>query len=203
MNKIAVKSILMIYTMTLISFGLFGCAKKIPSTAKIPKENVKRLVKEKQVTTLKPVEKPRPIKTELPANPVIEGQLKPKRVPLVEFIESNYKKVFFEYDKFRLLPKARKTIRSNAELIRENLDKHSNYKILIEGHCDERGSSEYNLALGERRAQRTRDYLVSLGIPSDILYTKSWGEEKLIDLGNNEESWRKNRRAEFHIFKGE
>ena len=177
MNKIVLKSILMIYTLTFISFGLFGCAKKAPSTAKIPKENVKKPVKEKQVTTLKPVEKPRPIKTALPTYPVSDGQLKPKRVPPLDFIESNYEKVFFEYDKFRLLPKARKTIRSNAELIRENLDKHSNYKILIEGHCDARGSSEYNLALGERRAQRTRDYLVSLGISPEILYTKSWGRK--------------------------
>jgi peptidoglycan-associated lipoprotein len=202
MNKIVVKSILMTYTLTFISFGLFGCATRAPSTAKIPKGKVKKLVEEKQVTTRKPVEKPRPFNTALPALPVIEGQVKPKRVPSVEFFESNYEKVYFEFDKFKLLSNARKTIRSNAELIRKNLDKHSNYKILIEGHCDERGSSEYNLALGERRAQRTRDYLVSLGISPNILYTKSWGEEKAIDTGNNEETWRKNRRAEFHIYQG-
>ena len=202
MNKIVTKSVLMIFILTFMSFGLFGCPKKAPPLSKIPKEKVKKPVEEKQVPTPKPVEKPKPPKPALPTLPVIEGPVKPKRVPPVEFIESNYEMILFEYDKSKLLPEARKILRRNAELISKNLQKHPDVKLLIEGHCDERGTNEYNLALGERRAQRTRDYLTSLGISTNILFTKSWGEEKPIDFGHTEEAWRKNRRAEFHIYKG-
>ena len=84
--------------------------------------------------------------------PVVEGPVKIKRVPPVEFVESNYGMNHFDYDKSQLLPEARKILRKNAELIKKNLQKHLDFKLLIEGHCDERGTSEYNLALGERRA---------------------------------------------------
>jgi peptidoglycan-associated lipoprotein len=68
---------------------------------------------------------------------------------------------------------------------------------LIEGHCDERGTPEYNLALGERRAVAVRNYLVSLGIPKGVLSTVSFGEERPLDPGHSEEAWAKNRRAHF------
>ncbi len=71
--------------------------------------------------------------------------------------------------------------------------------LLVEGHCDERGTNEYNLALGERRALSVRRYLVALGIGSDRLHTLSYGEEKPLDPGHTEESWAKNRRAEFKV----
>jgi peptidoglycan-associated lipoprotein len=75
------------------------------------------------------------------------------------------------------------------------LKKNPKWKIQIEGHCDERGTVEYNLALGERRANSTKRYLVSLGITSDRISTISFGKERPLDPGHNEEAWAKNRRA--------
>jgi peptidoglycan-associated lipoprotein len=82
--------------------------------------------------------------------------------------------------------------------LRENaawLKKNPKMKIQIEGYCDERGTAEYNLALGERRANMTKKYLLSLGISSDRISTISYGEERPLDPGHNEEAWGKNRRA--------
>ena len=127
----------------------------------------------------------------------------PQRVPEVDFVESSYEMIHFEYDKSRLLQDARRILKENVELLRKDLQKNPGLKLLIDGHCDERGTNEYNLALGERRAFSARDYMISLGIPANILYTKSWGEEKPLDPGQSERAWARNRRAEFHIYKGE
>ena len=77
--------------------------------------------------------------------------------------------------------------------------KKGELQVLIEGHCDERGTDEYNLALGERRALAVRRYLVALGISADRLHTISYGEEKPAVLGSDEAAWSKNRRAEFKV----
>jgi peptidoglycan-associated lipoprotein len=82
-------------------------------------------------------------------------------------------------------------LRENAALLK----KYPNVKVQIEGHCDERGTIEYNLALGERRATSTKNYLVSLGISSDRISTITFGKEKPLDPGHHEEAWAKNRRA--------
>jgi len=103
--------------------------------------------------------------------------------------------VYFEFDSFSLSEEARNTLRKSAEWMKS----HSSLKVLIEGHCDERGTEEYNLALGERRAKSVRDYLVQLGVSSDNLSTISYGEEFPVDARHNEEAWAKNRRAEFVI----
>ena len=88
--------------------------------------------------------------------------------------------------------------REDVEILRQNaafLKKSPEMKIQIEGHCDERGTSEYNLALGERRANSAKRYLVSLGIASDRISTISYGKERPLDTGHYEEAWAKNRRA--------
>ena len=102
-----------------------------------------------------------------------------------------FKDIHFEFDKYDIR-------REDEEILRENaawLKKNPKMKIQIEGHCDERGTAEYNLALGERRANTTKKYLLSLGISSDRISTISYGEEKPLDPGHNEEAWAKNRRA--------
>jgi peptidoglycan-associated lipoprotein len=109
-----------------------------------------------------------------------------------EVLESKLlKDIHFDFDKY--------DIRSgDAEILKENaalLMKHPTLKIQIEGHCDERGTSEYNLALGERRANSAKKYLISLGMRADQISTISYGEEKPLDPGHNEEAWGKNRRA--------
>jgi peptidoglycan-associated lipoprotein len=103
--------------------------------------------------------------------------------------------VFFETDRYDLTPEARGVLAKNASWLLQ----YPTVLMLIEGHCDERNTREYNLALGERRASAVRDYLKSLGIAGDRMRTISYGEERPFALGHNEEAWRLNRRAHFVI----
>ncbi|MCZ6765509.1 MAG: peptidoglycan-associated lipoprotein Pal [bacterium] len=105
--------------------------------------------------------------------------------------------VFFEYDKYALSADSRRSLENNARQLRDA----SSFDIVIEGHCDERGTNAYNLALGERRAKATKDYLVSLGVSSRRVTTVSYGEERPFDEGDNERAWAKNRRAHFVVQK--
>jgi peptidoglycan-associated lipoprotein len=79
----------------------------------------------------------------------------------------------------------------------ETMKLYPTWVVSIEGHCDERGTAEYNMALGDRRAEAARAYLASLGVPASALSTVSFGKEKPVDPGNNDEAWAKNRRAHF------
>lgn len=101
--------------------------------------------------------------------------------------------VFFEFDKSSLDAKSKEMIKGNAEWMKKN----SNVKLQIEGHCDSRGTIEYNLALGERRANAVKNYMVSLGVASSRIDTISYGEEKPLKTGEDESVWSKNRRANF------
>jgi peptidoglycan-associated lipoprotein len=101
------------------------------------------------------------------------------------------KDIYFDYDKYEISREDEEILKANAAFLKKN----PKMKIQIEGHCDERGTAEYNLALGERRANHTKKYLVSLGIASDRISTISYGEERPLDPSNNEEAWAKNRRA--------
>jgi len=103
--------------------------------------------------------------------------------------------IYFEFDSAVLLPMAREVLSRKADWIRENQDA----SIIIEGHCDERGTTAYNIALGDRRAESTKSYLVDLGIDEVLLTTISYGEERPVDPGHNEEAWAKNRRIHFVV----
>jgi peptidoglycan-associated lipoprotein len=118
--------------------------------------------------------------------PGIEGEV---------FESKLLKDIRFDFDKYDIRPEDAPILKENAALLK----KYSKVKIQIEGHCDERGTNEYNLALGERRANSTKTYILTLGIPSDRISTISYGEEKPLDPGHNEEAWAKNRRAHFII----
>ena len=100
-------------------------------------------------------------------------------------------RVFFGFDKYDLSGEARRTL----ELQSAWLKKYPQYKVVVEGHADERGTREYNLALGERRANSVKDYLVALGIDPSRVETISYGKERPVALGHDEESWAKNRRS--------
>jgi peptidoglycan-associated lipoprotein len=108
---------------------------------------------------------------------------------------SPLKPVFFEYDSAELATVAQAALTENATVLK----KYPSWTITIEGHCDERGTAEYNLALGERRAVAARAYLVSLGIPADRLRTVSYGKEFPFDSGHDDSAYAKNRRAHFVI----
>jgi len=113
----------------------------------------------------------------------------------MDFVPGELVNVYFDFDRYNLKPEAKAALENNAEWIKANPDK----KIQIEGHCDERGTEEYNLALGEKRATTTKAYLVSLGVNDNDIYTISYGEEKPVDTDHTQEAWAKNRRAEFKV----
>ena len=103
--------------------------------------------------------------------------------------------VYFDFDKFDLKAEARDRLDRNAKFMRD----HPEFTFTIEGHCDERGTNEYNLALGDRRASAAQDYLASLGIDVGRLQTRTYGEERPVCTESNEACWQRNRRAHFVI----
>ena len=107
---------------------------------------------------------------------------------------SSLKTIYFDFDRAEVRSDARRTLKSNASTIKDNRNWGT---VTVEGHCDERGSEEYNLALGDRRASAVRRYLVDLGVQSSRLRTVSFGEDKPAVRGHNEAAWRYNRRSEF------
>lgn len=113
----------------------------------------------------------------------------------IEPMGKEFMDIHFNYDRYDILDADVPTLEGIASWLRENPDS----RILIEGHCDERGTNEYNMALGEQRALATRRYLTSLGIDSDRLTTISYGEERPKVLGSNEAAWAQNRRAHFAV----
>lgn len=112
-------------------------------------------------------------------------------------MEMESEKIYFDYDRSELKPEARAVLTKKAAWLREN----TGYSIKIEGHCDERGSTEYNLALGERRADAAAKFLSALGVSSSRISTVSMGEENPVDSRSNETAWAKNRRDEFILIK--
>ncbi len=104
--------------------------------------------------------------------------------------------IFFDYDSATLSPEGRTALEENAEWIRH----HPGLNIRVEGHCDERGTEEYNYNLGQRRAQSVREFLVLEGAESDNLRTWSWGELRPLDTGGAESAWRRNRRVQFAVW---
>ena len=116
--------------------------------------------------------------------------------PEVEPLQgSDFSTVYFDFDKYNIRSDARTALEYNAGILKEYPDA----MIMIEGHCDERGTVEYNLALGEKRADAVKDYLAQLGINKTRMETISYGKERPVDLGHNEIAWQKNRRAAFKV----
>jgi peptidoglycan-associated lipoprotein len=114
---------------------------------------------------------------------------------MAAFDVSDLVDVFFAFDRSDLTSEGRDKLSSNARLLKAA----SGVKIVIEGHCDERGTNEYNLGLGERRAYAVKNYLVSLGVSDSRIKTISYGEEKSFAVGHNEAAWKQNRRAHFGL----
>ncbi|HOG11914.1 MAG: peptidoglycan-associated lipoprotein Pal [Smithellaceae bacterium] len=108
-------------------------------------------------------------------------------------VDLNIQNIYFDYDKSGIRPDAREILKANAEIFTKN----SAAKIIVEGHCDERGTAEYNMALGERRAQEAKQYLVNLGIDASRIETISYGKERPLDNRSIDEAWAQNRRAQF------
>jgi peptidoglycan-associated lipoprotein len=176
----------LVVTVLILCIGLvvMGCPKKtvVKEEPSVKKEEAAKpeaeRAREKEMKTKEQFEK----SLVAERTPGIEGQV---------FESSLLKDIYFNFDKYDIRPGDAAVLKENAALLK----KFTNVKVQIEGHCDERGTVEYNLALGERRANKTKDYLVSLGISAARISTISYGKERPLDPGHNEESWAKNRRA--------
>ncbi len=157
-----------------------------------------------------PVPAPEPVVTPEPPKPVevTRPEPTPEKDPVIDpldddlLIAQQYAEengllgtVYFEFDRSELSPAARERLAKNAAFLKEN-DK---FVVTIEGHCDERGTSEYNLALGERRSNAALDYVTELGVPSSRIRTISYGEERGACAESSESCWGKNRRAYFRL----
>ncbi len=145
----------------------------------------------------KPVpEEPQPVVTQPEPEPEPQPEPEPEPEPVPEPVkESAFMKVYFDFDKYNLVDSAKTALEHNAQILKEN----PNVIILIEGNCDERGTVEYNLSLGEKRAQSAMDYLKDLGIAPSRMSIISYGKERPAVMGHNEAAWAKNRRDEFKI----
>ena len=118
-----------------------------------------------------------------------------KREPAVPQITTYLKDTHFDFNQYSLSPEDRQILSSHADYLLKN----KNVKIIIEGNCDERGTTEYNLALGSKRAQEAKKFLVNSGIDRERIKTISYGKERPLDPGHNEEAWAKNRRDHFVV----
>jgi peptidoglycan-associated lipoprotein len=120
----------------------------------------------------------------------------PEPEPVIKKItDAEFKTVYFDFDKYNLVDSAKQALELNARILKE----HPDVIVKIEGNCDERGTVEYNLSLGDKRAMAAKDYLIGLGINADRLQTISYGKSRPAVMGNNEAAWAKNRRDNFRI----
>jgi len=184
--------------LVLTAFTLAGCVKQPPAAPQAPAPPPPSSV----LSTPRP-SPPATVRDTPPAPPVIPMEPPvgvtgdPLAAAAIEAInkDSPLKPALFAYDSDVLDDEARKVIADNAAILK----KYPTWVISIEGHCDERGTAEYNLALGHRRALAAKNYLVSLGIPAERVGTVSFGNEFPFDPGHDEQAWKQNRRAHFML----
>lgn len=131
----------------------------------------------------------------VPETQIAEAEVKPETSVGVKAPELALQDIYFDFDQSSIREDSKKPLNENIEWLR----KIPAAKVTIEGHCDERGSSEYNLALGERRARATRDYLVAAGVEANRIGTISFGKERPFAPGHDESAWQLNRRAHFAL----
>ena len=169
-----------------------ACTKKQPPVARpAPPPATAAEVASRPPAPPEPVAEPVPVP---PEPPPAEADLSSKNLDELNR-DSPLQPLFFAYDSAEVDQQGRTVLDANAEVLR----RYTSWAITIEGHCDERGTAEYNLALGERRALTARAYLVSIGIPADRFKTVSYGKEFPFDPAHTEEAWANNRRAHFVI----
>ena len=168
-----------------------ACGRKKPATTPMPPPDIPPAAGTTTPDTpAQPVEEPTPVATE----PVAEDAIGSRSLDDLNR-DSPLEPVFFALDAAELDAEGRAVAQANAELLK----KYASWTITVEGHCDERGTAEYNLALGERRAMAVKTYLVSLGVSPDRVRTVSYGKEFPFDPGHDESAWAKNRRAHFVV----
>jgi peptidoglycan-associated lipoprotein len=120
----------------------------------------------------------------------------PKR-SAADILSSDVQDAYFDYDKSDIREDARAVLTKDADVLKQLFEDNPSFNVMVEGHCDERGSAEYNLGLGDRRATAAKDFLVQLGVPADHLKTISYGKERPVCTESNESCWQRNRRVHF------
>lgn len=165
-----------------------GCVKQTVETEELPPPKPPApMVRKKQP--------PKPVVKE----DMMEAERRRKRAAFKRSLaEFENDLVYFDFDKSEVRPDMRAIMDAKARFLQE----FPSIRVQIEGHCDERGTVEYNIALGHRRSQSSKDYLVSLGVKSSRVDTVSYGEERPADSRSNEAGWSKNRRAKFNVIGG-
>lgn len=187
------KKVFVLVLICLLGVVFFGCAPK-------------KIVQPQQpaVTPQEPRERAMEVEPERKTSEekITEQQLakiETKEVETPKYIEEKivFEDIYFDFDKYDIRPDGKPALHSLADWLLKN----TSGRLVVEGHCDERGTNEYNIALGDRRAKATRDYLVALGVASGRVEMMSYGEEKPQCTAQTEECWQKNRRAHFVILK--
>ncbi|MBI5740691.1 MAG: peptidoglycan-associated lipoprotein Pal [Nitrospirae bacterium] len=185
------KKILIVLLMVLT----VGCAKKLPPPAgTTPGETKESVTPDSRAAKETVKESIEQREAKLHEEAKLREEAK-RREEATEAARSVLKDVLFDYDKYDIREDARPTLDTIAAYMKKN----EALSLVVEGHCDERGTNEYNLALGERRAKAVRDYLSSLGVPSSRMSTVTYGEEKPICTEQDETCRQKNRRAHFTV----
>ena len=182
----------LIVLVMLLTVVVGACAKKKPPVARpMPPP----AAMDTPTTPAPPPEPPKPV-----AEPVVVPPMPPEDTIGSKSLDdlnrdSPLRPMYFELDSSDVSGDGQKVLQANAAVLK----RYPTMQVTIEGHCDERGTAEYNLALGERRALAAKNYLVSLGIPADRIKTVSYGKEFPFDPGHDDGAWAKNRRAHFVI----
>ena len=144
---------------------------------------------------------PPPAAPATPATPARPASTTPSRMPdaatraRIQELLNRIEDAHFDYNKHTLRPDAEEALRKDAQTLAEIIRQYPDFKLTVEGHCDERGSEEYNLALGDARAKQAKEYLATLGLPADQLRTVSYGKDRPECTEHDEACWQKNRRA--------
>lgn len=184
-----------VLVLLLVGLTVGACAKKQPPVARpTPPPPTAAPEEGAPPEPPEPVAEPEPVVPEEPDLSDTEVDLNKKSLDEINK-ESPLQAVFFNLDSAEVSSEGQAALQQNSEILQQ----YDNWVVTIEGHCDERGTAEYNLALGERRALAARNYLVSLGISADRVKTVSYGKEFPFDPGHTEDAWAKNRRAHFVV----
>ena len=190
------KNLTLIGFLVLIAFGMTiftGCAEK---KTVVKDEALQEQRAKAAQTAQQDNEAARQVKEQADRERALREQAEREQAAKAAAIaEVNIRDINFDFDQSNIRPDAREILKANADI----LLKKGAAQIAIEGYCDERGTAEYNMALGERRAQEAKKYLVNLGMEASQIKTISYGEERPLDPGNNEDAWANNRRAHFVV----
>ena len=160
-------------------------ALKVPPAPAAPAEAAK---------TVPPPTESRPAPVYVPAK-APEAQPSAETKATIQSLLDRIQDIYFDYDKHAIRPDAEATLEADAKTLREILKDYPSYKLTVQGFCDERGSDEYNLALGDARAKKAEEFLETLGLPASQLRTVSYGKEHPVCTEHDEACWQKNRRA--------